>query len=337
MSEATISANHESRAQGLMRRLGANVLILTVTLIITELVLQWLDLAYIRIGGLSGLGYQHDAELGWLPIPNSTIVASLPGSVTPQHNSLGLRDVELDESDSRPRILFLGDSLVWGYNVEDSERFTELLHPELPKYRIVNAGVSGYGTDQEYLLMRRIWEAIKPDVVVLMFSVETDRADNSSNLRYFSYKPYLRRTLDGNWEFAGQPAPKERHARLKESRLGQTFMLARLAISAYVEIRFPRVTVPDPTEQLIGMIREFVEAKGAKLVVGVQRDEPQLEAFLQSRGIPSVSFEGAELYASTKHWTPSGHELVAQRLLTLFSEGRILSVARQQNRTGLNP
>ena len=85
------------------------------------------------------------------------------------------------------------------------------------------------------------------------------------------------------------------------------------------------------------MIREFVEAKGAKLVVGVQRDEPQLEAFLRSRGIPFVSFEGAELYDSTKHWTPSGHELVARRLLTLFSEGGILNVARQQNRAGVNP
>jgi hypothetical protein len=335
MSEG--SSNYESRARGLLWRLGANVLILAVTLILTELALQWLDFAYLRMGGLSALGYQHDPELGWSPTPNSTIVTSLPRIMTVQHNSLGLRDVELDERDSRPGVLFLGDSFVWGYNVEEHERFTDLLRRELPEYRIVNAGVSGYGTDQEYLLMRRIWDAIKPTVVVLMFCVENDRADNSSNLRYFSYKPYLRRTDDRNWEFAGQPPPKERHARLKESYLAQKFMLARLAISAYVEIRYRRITVPDPTEQLIGMIREFVEAKGARMVVGVQRDEPQLEAFLQSRGIPHVSFEGAGFYDSSKHWTPSGNEFVARRLLTLFSETGISSVARPQTQTGLNP
>jgi hypothetical protein len=311
-------------------------LIIAITLILAELTLQWLNPAYLRLHDWAGLGYQHDVELGWSPIPNSTVVLSQPRTITARHNSLGLRDVELN-SDSRPSVLFLGDSFVWGYNVEDHERFTELLRRELPEYRIVNAGVSGYGTDQEYLLMRRIWDAIKPAVVVLMFCVENDRADNSSNVRYFSYKPYLRMTVDSNWEFAGQPPPKERRLRLKESNLARTSMLARLAISAYVEVRYRRVTVPDPTERLIGMMHEFVEARGARMAVGVQRDEPQLEAFLRSQGIPHVSFEGAELYDSSKHWTPGGNRLVAWRMLTLFSEMGILSVAGRQPQTGLNP
>jgi hypothetical protein len=257
----------------------------------------------------------------------------MPRTITVRHNSLGLRNDEL-QHDSRPTILFLGDSFVWGFNVEDNERFTELLRPELPDYRIVNAGVAGYGTDQAYLLARRIWDAVKPDIVVLMFCVENDRKDNSSNLRG-AYKPYLHMTADGNWEFAGLPLPKARKVRFNESSISR-FMLARLAISAYMEVRYRRITVPDPTDRLIAMLREFVEAKGAKLAVGVQRDEPELEAFLRSQAIPHISFEGAELYTSTKHWTPDGNKLVAKRLMAMFEKTGMLSGKRQAG-TGLEP
>ena len=52
----------------------------------------------------------------------------------------------------------------------------------------------------------------------------------------------------------------------------------RVAVSAYVLIASPVVTVPDPTERLIGMMRELVESQGAKFLVGLQYREPALEA-----------------------------------------------------------
>jgi hypothetical protein len=323
---------HGSRRRHLLRALGRHALVIAVTVIVAELVLQWLNLNYLRLEDASSLGYQHDAEIGWSPIPNSIVSPSMPRTITVRHNSLGLRNEEL-QHDSRPTILFLGDSFVWGFNVEDSERFTELLRQELPDHRIVNAGVAGYGTDQAYLLARRIWDAVKPDVVVLMFCIENDHRDNSSNLRG-GYKPYLHRTVDGNWEFAGLPLPKARRVRLRESSMSR-FMLARVAISAYVEVRYPRITVPDPTDRLIGMLREFVEARGAKFAVGVQRNEPEIEGFLQSQGIPHISFEGAEI-DGTRHWTPVGNQLVAERLMIMFEQIGMVS-GGQQTQTGLEP
>jgi hypothetical protein len=79
------------------------------------------------------------------------------------------------------------------------------------------------------------------------------------------------------------------------------------------------VKVPDPTERLVDGIQEFVQAKGARLLFGLQWQEPQLEAHLRSRGIPFTSFDGAEDDAS-HHWTPAGHAEVARRLLKLFAE-----------------
>jgi GDSL-like lipase/acylhydrolase family protein len=299
-----------------LRTAAIQFVILLITLGTIELALQWLNLTYLRLDDLSRLGYQHDAEIGWSPIPNSIVSPSMPSTITVRHNSIGLRDDEL-QHDSRPTILFLGDSFVWGFNVDNSERFTELLRPEFPDYRIVNAGVAGYGTDQAYLLARRIWDAVKPDIVVLMFCSENDRRDNSSNLRG-GFKPYLHKTVDGVWEFAGLPPPKARSIRFRESSMSR-FMLARAAISGYVELRYPRITVPDPTDRLIGMLREFVEARGARLVVGMTRDDPELQTFLRNQGIPQVSIEGGEAYYdSTKHWTLPGHQLAAGRLLALL-------------------
>jgi len=125
------------------------------------------------------------------------------------HNSLGLRDIEHDTA-PKPTIAFVGDSFVWGYDAEQDERFTELLRARMPEQRIVNAGVTAYGTDQEYLALRRLWDRIKPDVVVLMFCVDNDRKDNQSNIRYDGiYKPYFAVSPSGG-EFKGIPVPRSR-------------------------------------------------------------------------------------------------------------------------------
>jgi hypothetical protein len=99
-------------------------------------------------------------------------------------------------------------------------------------------------------------------------------------------------------------------------------MLARLAISIYVELRYRRVTVADPTERLVGAIKDFVEAKGGRVLFGLQWQEPRLEAYLRSRHIPYTLFDGAEDDAS-HHWTPKGNAEVARRLLKFFSENGI--------------
>ena len=134
--------------------------------------------------------------------------ASAPSRV--RHNSLGLRDIEHDAA-PKPTIAFIGDSFVWGYDAEQNERFTELLREKMPEHRIVNAGVTAYGTDQEYLVLRRLWDRIKPNVVVLMVCVDNDRNENTVNTRQDGpYKPYFQ-ILSNGGEFKGMPVPWSRH------------------------------------------------------------------------------------------------------------------------------
>jgi hypothetical protein len=100
--------------------------------------------------------------------------------------------------------------------------------------------------------------------------------------------------------------------------------LVRLAVTAYLHVRYQEVTVPDPTEQLIKMMRDYVESRGATFLVGLQDEVGtgsnfKLRSFLQDQKIIFTSFEGANAYTgSVPHWTPKGHATVAARLKELL-------------------
>ena len=299
------------------------------TLAAIEVVLRVVDLRVLREGaGERSLTYRYDAELGWAPIPNSSSMVTTARTIHARHNSLGFRDIEF-ERDARPTMLFIGDSFVWGVDAEASERFTDLLRSRLSNTAIVNAGVSGYGTDQEYLLLQRIWPTFRPAVVVLLFCTANDRLDNGTNIRYDGYqKPYFATATDGTLVLRGQPVPISRQLYIKQDWLVRHLWLARVVAFAYVEIRHPQLYVPDPTERIVSKIREFVEAHGARLIVGLQLSDGKLIQLLQAERIPFVTFDGAEAYSDRHgaHWTPAGHRLVAERLLGLLSENNIARV-----------
>jgi hypothetical protein len=237
--------------RSLLRIALLQFLLLVASLVAAELILRAIDLRYLRTHRTgSELVFSHDAELGWVPVPNSATTFTGSRPINVRHNSLGLRDIEHD-STPKPTIAFIGDSFVWGYDAEAEERFTELLRTRLPGQRIVNAGVTAYGNDQQFLLLDRLWNRIKPDVVVLVFCTDNDRKDNSTNTPEGGlYKPYLVTTPDGQGRFAGQPVPWSRHLYFTEYWFARNSWVARAAVLAYVLLRHPVVTVPDPTERL---------------------------------------------------------------------------------------
>jgi lysophospholipase L1-like esterase len=97
-------------------------------------------------------------------------------------NGLGVRDDE--EIGPKPpderRILILGDSLVLAVQVPFDQTFGELLEARLnaessgPRYRVVNAGVQGYGPVEEALFFRRIAATVQPDLVIVSVFVGND-------------------------------------------------------------------------------------------------------------------------------------------------------------------
>ena len=312
--------------------------IMAAVLCVGEVLLGILDFSALRIPENSnvvlngGDAVQPDAELGWAQIPNVVTQSTTANrTVSVRHNSLGLREKEPSDDASGGTFVFLGDSMVWGLDAEVGERFTDLLQKELPRYRMVNAGVLGFGTDQELLLVQRVWNRLKPRVVVLTFSNDNDRDDNTSSLRYqTNYKPYFVQIAEGEWQIRGYPLPPPTRAYVSGNPWVEKFALARAAALAWASLRYNELIVPDPTEDVVEMLRRTAQARGAVLVIGLQRRDAKLEAYLQSRHIPYVTLEDAQRYElAGGHWTPDGNRLVARRYRELFEKAGILSALAQ--------
>ncbi len=300
------------RRWSLLRAIALQIAIVLLCAAGLELFLRVADFRDLRLVPESyRLPYQHDAELGWVPIPHKV------ASDTIRINSLGLRDIEVAPT-AKPTILVIGDSFVYGAGVRDGERFTDRLREELPGYRVVNAGVAAYGTDQSFLLMRRLWPRLEPSVVVLIVCVDNDHHDNSTNsVHGHTLKPYLAET-DGRWEFRGMPVPRNHTWYFYNNALAERSALVRLGIEIYLRVRHPPVVVPDPTARLVTMMRDYAESHGAKFVVGLQRRDPALEPHLRAENIAYASMDEADTLPNDGHWSPQGHVTVAERLIALL-------------------
>jgi hypothetical protein len=319
------------------------VVITLVSLAALEIVLRVADFRELRetLSELT-LGVDWDVDLGWAPKPGSSGIISSFRTTHFKHNSLGLRDEEF-VPDARPTIVFVGDSYVWGLDSEAEERFSDLLKKRLPDYKIQAAGVSGYATDQELLLLQRIWPKVKPSVVVLIFCASNDRKDNIHSRYYFNYyKPYYETQPDGSLVLKGQPVPKSQLIYYRDNWLVHNLWLARLATNVYVRLMYPIVTVPDPSEKLVGKMRDYVEANGGKFMVGIQHHVPDhvepLVKYLEANRIPYVSLIGADPIPESReniwgpHWTPKGQADVAERIYGMFAANGVVRTSSAQTK-----
>lgn len=91
-------------------------------------------------------------------------------------NSHGLRDEEVlyaKEPDER-RVLVLGDSVTFGWGVNQGKTFSDRMEPLLSaetgnKWQVINAGVNGYNSEQEATYLRIEGMQYSPDIVILVY------------------------------------------------------------------------------------------------------------------------------------------------------------------------
>lgn len=84
-------------------------------------------------------------------------------------NSMGLRSKE--RQGEKPLIAVLGDSMTFGFGVEDAESNPAVLQQYFPDFDVLNAGVNGYNIEQEVLLYEAKVRAQKPALVILEFVI----------------------------------------------------------------------------------------------------------------------------------------------------------------------
>jgi hypothetical protein len=161
--------------------------------------------------------WAYDATKGWFHVPGANGVSYLggPDRGAIRINSLGLRgpDVALEKPDGVVRVLVFGDSFVFGVGVDEEHLFTTQLSHLLNasgtgSYEVVNMGVSGYSTDQEYLLLEERGLRLHPDVVLLV-ACDNDFDGNLEDFAYeMYYKPYYVQDAEGRLVLHNVPVPR---------------------------------------------------------------------------------------------------------------------------------
>lgn len=121
--------------------------------------------------------FGYHEELGAIAVPNQRGRKTSPRGEGYYftHNSHGFRDSREfgPEKGAAFRVLFLGDSFVYGVGVNDEQaipqRVEKILRSRDYSVEIINAGSPGKGTDYELRLLQVLGQRLSPDLIVLCF------------------------------------------------------------------------------------------------------------------------------------------------------------------------
>ena len=135
--------------------------------------------------------FQFEKELGWEFIPNKKGEIFYEGGIhlTIEVNEDGYRDTSFQEKDGETKIMVLGDSFVSNISVESKEVFTQVMEDQLANTSVYNLGVNGYGQVQEYLVLKKWFPKIQPDVVVVLVYLRNDYTDNIGKYSWLYSRP----------------------------------------------------------------------------------------------------------------------------------------------------
>ncbi len=144
-----------------------------------------------RLGKKTSL-FVRDAELGWKLRANTT---QDWGDIAVTTNGRGMRGPEIpyEKKPGTTRILYLGDSVTFGYMVERWQdtfphRIEELLEASGGgNVETINSGVGGYSCWQELAFLRNEGILYRPDIVVVGF-VLNDVTEKFTLVRYGGYE-----------------------------------------------------------------------------------------------------------------------------------------------------
>ena len=173
-----------------------NVLLLCVSVLI----------ALVLIEAFLAFFFPQKATIDWIVKPNTSTFDPMLGYRHAPHeeyayysnefktrikiNSEGFRDDEfsVEKNPDTERIMALGDSFTYAAEVDVKKRFTELIEKmasaDVKKVDVLNFGTGGYGTCQEYSLLKQEATTYHPEKVVLFFYIGNDFYENDLAQEY---------------------------------------------------------------------------------------------------------------------------------------------------------
>ena len=303
--------------------------------------------------------YQRDRELGWTLVPGAQ---DEYGGVRVRINARGLRGPEV--ADAKPqgvlRILWLGDSVTFGYGVERTEEIFPYAVADRLSARLgrpvetVDAGVGGYSPWQEQLWLERDGWRYAPDLVVVGF-VLNDLTEPLSLVRYGGQGEgwQLARTAKGaldRWLSASALATALRDG-LARLRFGRDVAGAATRLETYDVRRMSADPTAPPFdrswhigETSLGRIFASARSRGVPVALVIfpyrfQLDAPQATAgpqrrlveFAASQGVPVLDLlpllaerRAGVPFLDDSHLSSAGHAVVSDALAAFLAEAKLV-------------
>lgn len=122
------------------------------------------------------LQYERQGNLLFTPVPNQTYIEKI--SLTHSDiNNYGLRGAPVDTKAGKETILCLGDSITYGYGVDDADTYPARLQAALDQkypghYAVLNGGVDAYPVAFENEKFLYLWNrGLRPSVVIVGYSM----------------------------------------------------------------------------------------------------------------------------------------------------------------------
>ena len=295
-----------------------------------------------------------DDKLGWRPTPNyvfygnKTDAAGKRYPVKIKTNNDGFRIFGDPQEKIKKKVLFLGDSFTHALEVSNDKTFYGLLKDAL-SIEVFAFGGGGYGTLQEYLILEKYVEEIRPDVVVVQlcsndfinnsYDLELRSKGNNNGMRrpYFTENGIIYRTPK---YFAAIREVVNKYSRFFYfivSRIDR-IMALRSTSSAEHIIRKNGGSYPlfeesiEITEHLLKKIKSCVPSTTLVYAFSVNDPKPYYDEFKRISeksnigfidGIPQAVREAERKGVTTRaadksHWNETGHQIAANVLKNFF-------------------
>jgi len=239
-------------------------------------------------------------RFGWVLVPGASYINHIAGESVPvSYNAEGWRDRphSKNKAPGVVRVLVLGDSFMEAAQVrfEDAlpARLERLLSTAERPVEVINFGVSGYGTLQEYLVFNAFGHAYQPDVVVLAMYLRNDLNDNSQELSPIKTRPFLDpRVSAPGWritpvDFDAAQQRYEEELRLRHSAL--LHALDRVSRRIWKKTRSSRVPTKF-SKYYCSQPPEYGRAWGVtgRILTRLHRDVQEAGARLLVMSVPAV-------------------------------------------------
>ncbi len=190
-------------------------------------------------------------------------------------------------SDSR-HLYIIGDSLIFGWGLDDEETMPWLLQTRLPTYDVENLSLNTYSTIHALLQLRELGSNIHPDDIIVLSYHEVTNDFNVAD-------PETGRVLLNGYELqVGEPSLKEKFV-IPFGALDEhgNFSIRRIKLSCFEKLIGPDCVQPALSEQAKILVTErafdeVVALHLGKVVVAFEHgpDSDPVVAYLKSKGIP---------------------------------------------------